>query len=350
MRAHGIAGGLAAIALTLALAGCGAGESPAEPTPSPTATPTSTPTATPPAAELTFVLPPDCASALPESRLTAFEDAGLSLLGGPGGKYGEHYLADPTPEENAGGITCIWGDADTDASSVTVSIAPLGATRPAIVQSLIDQGLNEVIDGDVTLYAQQGDEDVAPAVLNVLRADSWISVIETIGGTDAFDEAITLARGGRDHGLRVGLGLGLELAARLGRALEQRHSRRPKSALASRCSRVSSSWNAVICRPPGASRRALRERHGVSVGGAMSSAPPSTSAAVVAAASSTSNATRMVSGYARLAGRPTSTLSIRRTCAGLDSSSVALGTPRITTFAPPSPSYDSCSGRPSTSR
>ena len=193
MRAHRIACGLAPCALAVLLAGCGPAAPPPEPTRSPTASSMPTPSATPAATERRFVLPEDCDSALPGSRLAAFEDAGLTLLGGPGGKYGEHYLADPTPEESAGGITCIWGDDDTDASSITVSIAPLGATRPALVQSLLEQGLNEAVEGDLTLYAQQGDENVAPAVLNVLRADSWISVIQTVGGTAAFEEAITVA-------------------------------------------------------------------------------------------------------------------------------------------------------------
>ncbi len=190
---HRIAGALVAASLALPLAGCVDDAPTAAPTPSPTTTPTPTPTGTASATEFTFVMPDDCESALPAARLDAFEADGLSLLGGPGGKYGEHYLADPTPEENAGGITCIWGDATTDASSITVSIAPLGATRPAIVQSLLDQGLNEAIDGDLTLYAVQGDEEDAPAILNVLRPDSWISVIQTVGGPASFDEAITVA-------------------------------------------------------------------------------------------------------------------------------------------------------------
>jgi hypothetical protein len=185
-------GAIAATALVFALAGCGGGTPTIEPTRSPTATPTPTSAATPPPAELRFMVPEDCDAILPAARLAEFEDAGLTLLGGPGGKY-ERYLADPTPEENAGGITCIWGDDKTDASSITVSVAPLGANRAAVVQSLLDQGLNEAIDGDLTLYAQQGDEEVAPAVLNVLRTDSWISVIQTVGGTEAFEEAITVA-------------------------------------------------------------------------------------------------------------------------------------------------------------
>jgi hypothetical protein len=43
-----------------------------------------------------------------------------------------------------------------------------------VVQSLLDQGLNEAqIDGGIS-YAQIGDQTSAPAVLNIIRDDSWI--------------------------------------------------------------------------------------------------------------------------------------------------------------------------------
>ena len=48
----------------------------------------------------------------------------------------------------------------------------------------------------------------------------------------------------------------------------------------------------VIWMPAGAASRELSERHGVRVGGAMSSAPALTSASVTAALSATSSATR----------------------------------------------------------
>jgi hypothetical protein len=187
----------AALVLTLtvlALTGCVAPSPPpaAEPTRSTTPTPTPTGSAAPVATELAFVMPEDCRSVLPESRRTTLDAGGISLLGGPGGKYAQ-YFADPTPEERAGGITCVWGDDATDAASITISVAPLGATRAEIVQSLLDQGLNEAIDDDVTLYAKQGDENESPAIVNVLRADSWISVIQTVGGPASFDEALTVA-------------------------------------------------------------------------------------------------------------------------------------------------------------
>jgi hypothetical protein len=116
------------------------------------------------------------------------------LLGGPDGKYGTDYLADATPEEQAGGISCIWGFADSEISSLTVSVAPLSAsTRPDIVASFNEQGLNEATIDDAVTFAVQGDKNLNPAVYNVLRGDSWISVIATIGGTDSYNEAVEVA-------------------------------------------------------------------------------------------------------------------------------------------------------------
>jgi len=146
-----------------------------------------------------FTQPTDCTSILPAERIADFTAQGLALLGGPGGKYGTEYLADPTPEENLGGVTCIWGFADSDFASVTISVAPLSAsTRSTVVSDLTEQGLNEEIDGDTSTYSQQGDADSQPAIINVLRFDSWISVIETVGGEEFYAEAGVLVSEVRD--------------------------------------------------------------------------------------------------------------------------------------------------------
>jgi hypothetical protein len=116
------------------------------------------------------------------------------LLGGPGGLYGDDYLSESTPEQDVGGITCIWGSADTEISSVTVSVAPLKEdTRDLVVDSLLAQGLNEVPQDTSTYYAESGDEDGSAAILNVIENDSWISVIQTKGGDDSFAEAVDIA-------------------------------------------------------------------------------------------------------------------------------------------------------------
>lgn len=181
-----------ATAAVLSLAAC-AGSPQAAPTQPTASDPDPTATATQPPSERTFTLPTDCTQVLPGSVQADFTAQGLELLGGPGGKYPQYY-SDPTPEEAAGGISCIWGNEEVPESTVTVSVAPLSTdTRGQVVDSLLAQGLNEAVIDDGVSYAQIGDDTSAPAILNVLRDDSWISVIEAIGGEAFFDEAVELA-------------------------------------------------------------------------------------------------------------------------------------------------------------
>lgn len=179
------------VAMAITLAAC-VGEPPAGPTAEPTeiTTPTSQPTPT--AAARVFTMPQDCRGVLPQQRQDALAAQGLVLLGGPGGKF-EQYYADPTPEEQAGGISCIWGDENVPESTVTISVAPLSdGTRGGVIDALIDQGLNEAVLDDGISYAQLGDDN-KPAILNIVRDDSWISVIQALGGEAFFDEAVELA-------------------------------------------------------------------------------------------------------------------------------------------------------------
>jgi hypothetical protein len=181
-----------AVALALALTACG-GAPQAAPTDQTSDTPTPTPTATESQSTGVFAMPDDCTGLLPDSQQQKFADQKLTLLGGPGGTYPQYY-ADPTPEEQAGGISCVWGNEAVPGSTVTVSVAPLStATRSTVIDGLVAQGLNEAVVDDGVSYAQIGDETSAPAVLNILRNDSWISVIEAVGGEAFFDEAVELA-------------------------------------------------------------------------------------------------------------------------------------------------------------
>lgn len=177
----------------LLLAGCA--ETPPVDESTPDASPAPTVTATTAPVDEVFAMPTACLDILPPSRLAAFDADGLVLLGGPDGLYGDDYLLDPSPEQQLGGVTCIWGPPDTEVSSVAISVAPLpAADRPAVVSDLSDsQGLNESIGETATYYWKLGDSDHHPAILNVLTDDSWISVIQTIGGTDAYAAAEKLA-------------------------------------------------------------------------------------------------------------------------------------------------------------
>ena len=179
------------VSLSLALSAC----STAATTPSGTestnaATPSETASATPTAIPEVFTMPTTCADIVPASRVATFTNQKLVLLGGPGGRYENNYLADPTPEENAGGISCIWGFPDTEVSSITISVAPVNPdSRGGVIDSLVAAGLNESQLDSASVYGKEGDTGFNPAVINSVRADSWISVITTVGGPAAYEDA-----------------------------------------------------------------------------------------------------------------------------------------------------------------
>lgn len=196
MFAHRILTGSAALALVVALTACAAEEEPmAEvetPEPVPTIVESEQPVVEQPPV---FAMPADCTTILPQERLDAFAEQNLELLGGPGSVYGDDYFFDPTPEQFIGGISCVYAEDGTDLSSLLISVAPItAATRADVVNDLAAQGLNEATtdDGAVT-YSQFGDEAAAPAIYNIIRDDSWISVISAFGGQVFYDEAVILA-------------------------------------------------------------------------------------------------------------------------------------------------------------
>jgi hypothetical protein len=135
-------------------------------------------------------MPAQCVDILPASRVASFEATDLVLLGGPGGRYEGDYLLDPTPEELLGGITCIWGFSDTEASSITISVAPLSLdSRGGVIDNLLAAGLNESELDGASIFGKEGDGDISAAIVNSIRPASWISVITTVGGVAPYQQA-----------------------------------------------------------------------------------------------------------------------------------------------------------------
>lgn len=191
---------LAAIAFAVPLLFLAAGCAPTtEPVVAPTTAapePEVEPTTEPTVDEAEFTQPVLCSEALTRAHITEFEASGYVLLGGPEGKYGNEYLDGPTPEEEAGGISCFWGDNSTDITSIIVSVAPLGpSTRAGIVIELEESGLNETATDTTTSFGRFGDDAGIAAIYNVLRNDSWISVISTTGGQDVYNHLVEIADG-----------------------------------------------------------------------------------------------------------------------------------------------------------
>jgi|LakMenEpi03Aug12_release.lakeMendotaPanAssembly.Ray.scaffolds.fasta_scaffold201119_2 hypothetical protein len=184
----------------LMLAGCApmstptAGPNPTEPT-QPTIGPTEIPVQT----EF-FSMPADCTGILPAAQVDTFAADGVVLLAGPGGKYGNELITDPTPEMIAGGISCYFGIDNEDLTllrvKVLVSAVPLDATnRQSVIDDLSSQGLARAMNerGEVTFGILGVSEGQTTANYNVIASDSWISVLSSDGGEAAFLAIVSLA-------------------------------------------------------------------------------------------------------------------------------------------------------------
>ena len=191
-----------AVVLGVTLAGCA-------PTVEPTAAPTTTESAAPteptvepttPVVTETFTMPADCTEILPPANIAKFESDGITLLAGPGGKYGDELITDPTPETLAGGISCYFGIDNEDLNALTVSYlvsaVPLDeTTRAEVIVDLTDQGLLQSTDerGDISFGVLGGSAGQTTANYNIVAVDSWISVISSKGGEKAFLATVKLA-------------------------------------------------------------------------------------------------------------------------------------------------------------
>lgn len=186
--------GSTSVLLLALLAGCAPVPGDQEPSPAPSVEPTTAPTAAPETpGPASFALPTSCEEMVGDTQFQAFAADGLDFLGGPGGRYGSEYFADPTPEEEAGGLTCVWGDEEDVASTVIVSVAPVSAaTRDGVIADLLAQGLNEATVSGAEAFGVAGDDVSSPAILNVVRDESWISVIRARGGEASFTAATEL--------------------------------------------------------------------------------------------------------------------------------------------------------------
>jgi len=181
------------------LAGCAATPTPtAEPTVTESTAPTTEPTT--PVVTETFSMPADCSEILPPTTISNFEADGIIVLAGPGGKYGNELITDPTPEMDAGGISCYFGVDNEDPNLLSVNylisaVSLDAAARTDVIADLTAQGLSEATDerGDVSFGILGGSQGQTTANYNVVAADSWISVISSAGGEDAFLAAVELA-------------------------------------------------------------------------------------------------------------------------------------------------------------
>lgn len=95
-------------------------------------------------------------------------------------------------------MQCLWGTPSLSAS-VEIDIGPMtDAIRPAVIVYLETLFLATTTDGDVVRYFEDGeqllDSDIRlPARVDILRPESWITVLIEPGGPAPYDLAQSIA-------------------------------------------------------------------------------------------------------------------------------------------------------------
>ncbi len=156
----------------------------------------------PPAPEapvaLVFSPPASCVNLLPEGFVKELAADGIELVKGPGSPSTEPIYTDgQTPEELAGGLSCLFGLPNDEESglSILLSAAPIDpAIRPKVIEDLVTQNLNvgQTIDGRGLTYWIWGDNETVSALHNELFQDAWYSALIQPGGRPAYDQGVAL--------------------------------------------------------------------------------------------------------------------------------------------------------------
>ena len=151
--------------------------------------------------ELVFTLPTSCRDIVPQDAFDSLTSGDIGLLRGPGsGSVEGVYLEGQSPQEERGGISCLFGNAD-ETITYTISVAPMTqATRAEVIDGLLAQKLNpgQTLDGGLT-YWIQGDQETVPAIYNALYDDAWYEVLIFPGGRLAYEECEALVTMMRSH-------------------------------------------------------------------------------------------------------------------------------------------------------
>ena len=160
------------------------------PAPAPTETPTpsastasATPTPTPDPVPV-FTTPTTCAELIGPDLAAEFAADNIVLFDSTNG---EGIYANGFTKIQDGGdpFACLFGEDMVDLSSFQLEVQPVSSQseHEGIVAVLGSQGFVETVDGDVVTYTQVGNEmSTQPAIIHVLRLDSWMTASANFGG------------------------------------------------------------------------------------------------------------------------------------------------------------------------
>lgn len=168
----------------LALTGCTPGQPAPSSTPSPSASASVEPSVSPsktdePAA---YIAATSCSGLLGAQLEAEVLATGAVLFSGPGGTG--IYPGPSIGQDGGNPISCLYGKDMVDLS--TFEFAAQGLSQDAhegVLAELQTRGMTETTTGTTVVFTQEGTEGTEPAVIHVLRPDSWVTVYSTLGGT-----------------------------------------------------------------------------------------------------------------------------------------------------------------------
>lgn len=150
-------------------------------------------------AVVSFSAPRDCTEILPANDVALLGNRGIELIAGPGSPSNDPiYVEGQTPEELAGGLSCLFavpGEVDTGVNIILGTAGIDTAIRPTVIDELLAQQLNvgQTPDGALT-YWKWGDEAIVPAIHNSLYGDAWYSALIQPGGRESYDLGVSLVQ------------------------------------------------------------------------------------------------------------------------------------------------------------
>ncbi len=173
------------VSVAAALAACGPTD--IAPSPSPTIAPSEsgspTPSAAPaPAPDATFTPATSCTGMLGALETQLIAEGNVLFSSTDGGGI---YFPIESTQDGGDPFSCWYGKDGVDLSSFELASQPVDqAEHEGIVAVLGGLGFDVSIDGDVVTYVQVGDEGTTPAIVHVLRPDSWFTAYGAFGGSD----------------------------------------------------------------------------------------------------------------------------------------------------------------------
>lgn len=179
---HTIVGTAVALSLLWALTGCDpAGPPSPEPSSSPSTSTPPSPSPSPTEEPAVFVAPTSCTGLLGAALEAEILGSGAVLFSGPGGTG--LYPGPSVGQDGGTPLACLYGKDMVDLSTFELAVQGLTpSAHEGVLAELETRGMTEVADADTVTFTQTGDEGATPAIIHILKPDSWVTVYSTFGG------------------------------------------------------------------------------------------------------------------------------------------------------------------------